>query len=159
MAVYYSIKCPNCGKVIESGKDRQIQFGSPLRTCRYCGAAYVDNNYTEAAWADKKDLYGKSFPFSALIFVAVGGFMIYGWWVSGRIAILLIGVAMAAIGVLSVVSTIKYKPSEDAELQAEIEESKKRCSNPDYVIALWKAGGNLSPEALQWAKKGDCKTR
>ncbi len=152
MAVYYSIKCPHCGKIIESGKDRTEQYGSPFRKCQHCRQGYVDTNYIEPALLSEKELYGKKFNWPAILYIIFGAFFLYGFFYSSRIFFAVIGVAAFVFGAASIVSTMKYKPKEDKELAQKLKESQQRLSDPHYVIALRNAGYGINTELLTWAK-------
>ena len=152
---YYSVKCPNCKKVVEAGTNRKTQYGSPFRKCQHCGHTYADANYIEAGLYDEAELNKKSFKWicgAALLFVS-GAYFVYGGIVWSRISVGLIGILLLALCVFCIISNLKYHPRQDERLQKEIRESKERLSNPYYVIALWKAECHVTPELLAWAKK------
>ena len=69
------------------------------------------------------------------------------------LAMLAAGIAILVFVIKKLVAYIKYDPAKDIILQHEVEASKKRLSDPEYVIALWKAGGHVTPEIVNWAKK------
>ena len=153
MAVYYSVKCPNCNREVESGKDRTTQYGSPFRKCRHCGHIYVDTNYIEPGVMDEKDLYKRHFSWGGLLYIAIGLLLLYGGWIYSKIVGVIIGLAVLILGVIVIIGSVKYKPEEDEKLARELQASKERLSNPHYIIALWEAGCHISVELLDWAKK------
>ena len=130
MAVYYSIKCPHCKKVVESGKDRSVQYGSPFRK------------------------HSKKYAWGGLLYVLFGGFFIF-LSLYGRIRylFLIVGIGTVLLGIFATVNALKSNPKEDKELNKQLAESRKRLSDPHYVIALWKAECQITPELLTWAKK------
>lgn len=154
MAVYYSIKCPHCKKVVESGKDRSVQYGSPFRKCPYCGYGYLDKNYIEPGVIDEADLHSKKYAWGGLLYVLFGGFFIF-LSLYGRIRylFLIVGIGTVLLGIFATVNALKSNPKEDKELNKQLAESRKRLSDPHYVIALWKAECQITPELLTWAKK------
>lgn len=153
--VYYSIKCPHCNNVVESGHDRKTQYGSPFRECKFCGSIYVDTNFIEAGLYEEREIFKKSFKWiiGAVLLFCVGVFFLYVGISSLSVVSILIGVASLALCIFCIVSNLKYDPEQDEELQREFRESKRRLSDPHYVIALWKAECHLTTELLAWAKK------
>ena len=153
MAVYYKINCPHCGNVVESGKDKHIQYGSPLRKCKKCGEEYVDDNYIEAATQNIETVYEKEFSWGSLVYIAIGVLFLFMGISEVYILLIVIGAGALILGVVSFISNIKYKPKEDPALQREIIASQKRLENPYYVLALNKANIYVPQEVLEKAKK------
>ena len=170
MAIYHYIKCPHCKGLVEYSIGKPKHFGSPFRICKYCGREYIDTNYIEPALLEKKDLE-PSFSWSGFVTSILMSLFLIGYPISflvldglgggaGTIIIsILILLAVFAGGIAMLVYTInqlktyiQYNPSKDGKLQKEIEASKARLSNPEYVIALWKAGAHVTLELLDWAK-------
>lgn len=153
MAVYYTIRCPHCRRVVKTEKNRTEEYGTPFRTCQYCGKYYVDDNFIEAGCFDNAEFKKRTFSWQSIFWIFLGiAIMILGIFES-VIPLIVIGLGMAGIGVASIVSYIRYVPSNDAKLQAELLQSKERLSNPNYVIALKEAGCYVTNELVKWAKK------
>ena len=151
MAVYYSIKCPHCNYTVEQGKDRSTKYGSPFKTCPRCKNIYVDNNFIEPALLDNSDF--KKFSWGSIPLILIGAGALYFVVTEFNIVALIVAIFSLIVGVVSLVSSLKYNPEKDGSLQIAIKESQKRLSDPHYVIALWKAGGHITRELLDWAKE------
>lgn len=152
MAIYYSVKCPHCNRVVESGANRAKRYGSPFRTCDFCGRTYVDNNYTEVGCLTDKEIKNRRFSWQSLIWILIGVTMIcYGfvdsmdWWA-------VVGVVCFGIGVVSLISYLTYVPSNDTSLQLELTKSKERLLDPRYVVALWEVGSQVPSDLVVRAK-------
>lgn len=153
MAVYYNIRCPHCNRIVETGKDRSKQYGSPIRMCRHCAHNYLDDNYAEAALFSEKEVKKRKFSWQAVFLVLIGGIALFGgiaeliiWWI-------VVGAVLAGLGLFSIISDLKYNPQNDKIFQLELRESKKRLSDPRYVIALWELGYPIPPQMFNEAKE------
>ena len=161
MATYHTIKCPHCNSIVEQSIGKPQHIGSPFRICSRCGMEYIDTNYREAALLTKKDFI-LSYPWLAAILriavslIAIIGSIIlmvdYGFDFMFLI-LTLAGVAMLYTPIKQLIVLKKYISLEDEKLNREIEASKARLSDPEYVIALWKAGAYVTAEILEWAKE------
>ena len=161
MATYHTIKCPHCNNIVEHSIGKPNHLGSPFRICSRCGMEYIDTNYREAALLTKKDFI-LSYPWLAAILriavslIAIIGSIIlmvdYGFDFMFLI-LTLAGVAMLYTPIKQLIVLKKYISLEDEKLNQEIEASKARLSDPEYVIALWKAGAYVTAEILEWAKE------
>lgn len=153
MAVYYSIRCPHCNFIVESGKNRKKQWGSPLKICPACGKIYVDDNFEEPAFFDKKQIKWKNFRWGALYWATFGiiSFCL-GIGILNVIAIIA-GMFLAVSGIIAIIVDLKYNPDADEVFQQELNLSKSRISDNYYIIALVKAGCcNIPREIFNNAK-------
>lgn len=161
MATYHTIKCPHCRSVVEYSIGKPQHIGSPFRICQQCGKEYIDTNYKEAALLSKKDfvlsvswigiiLYGGV----SLITIIASITLIFNYGFDFMFLLaLLFGIALAYRPIEQLVTLIKYIAFKDEKFQKELEASKKRISDPKYVIALWKAGAHITYDLLAWAKE------
>lgn len=157
MAVYYSIRCPHCKQVVESGKDRQQQYGSPLRTCRYCGKTYYDPNFIEAGLLNEVDFKKLPWSWVNIGWLAMGAvFLFLGMQKSISVGVIA-GIALIAFGLIPFIRKLTYNPNADKSLQMAIQESNQRLKNPHYVIALSKVGCEVPSVLLDWAKEAIAK--
>lgn len=152
MAVYYTKKCPHCNGVYERGKGDRERYGSPFKTCGFCGKHFVDTDYVEIGLLDNKGIKENSFGWRAPALIVLGIFFVVVAWGEATIVILL-GLGMLAFGIYNIIYNIRWKPENDEDVQEMVKESKQRLSNPHYVIALWKNGCKVTPEIVAWAKK------
>lgn len=164
MALSYKVKCPHCNRVVESGTIRETRYGSPFRTCRYCGRTYFDDGYQEAGLLSEKDfkkiaaqpwecIFGLLLGLPAFFFAK--GKSIIDLLKSGGWLFLI----FIAIGCIPIVRYLIYNPEKDQKLQNEIAESNQRLNDPIYVIRLDKAGVEIPPYMLERAKSAcgvDC---
>jgi len=153
MAVYYYVKCPHCKKIVESGRGRTEQYGSPIRKCQHCGKTYVDNNYVEAAFFNEEQLKKRASSWKNYIWVAIGIWLLVVGIFEAIGEIITIAIVISGIGVFSIIYNYSYEPNNDKSLQEELEKSKERLSNPQYIITLYKAGSFVPIEQVEWAKE------
>ena len=153
MAVYYTIRCPHCNGIVESGKNRSSKYGSPLRTCRNCGKPYIDDNFVEVAFLSEKEIKNRSFSWQSIVWALVGILVLFFGISESSVIMTIIGIILAGIGAVSIISYLRYVPKNDKSLQLELEQSKNRLSNPNYVIALMQAGYMPPRELVEWAKE------
>jgi hypothetical protein len=144
----------------------QKYLGSPFRVCNRCHNKYIDNNFVEAALLTKKDFI-LSFPWlrsimnvgAALFFIAPALFFLFtGGFEIELLICLAVGVLFLIIPIKQAVTLVKYVTLKDEDLLQEIEESKERLSNPEYVLAIWDAGAYVTKEILDWANNAVKKT-
>ena len=161
MATYHTIKCPHCKSVVEYSIGKPQHIGSPFRICRQCGKEYIDTNYKEAALLSKKDFVLSVSWIGVLLYGGVSLITMiasitlifnYGFDFMFLLA-LLFGIALAYRPIKELITLIKYLSFKDEKFQRELEASKKRLSDPKYVIALWQAGAYVTHELLDWAKE------
>lgn len=153
MAIRYTIICPHCKGIVESGKNRQRQYGSPIRTCPRCGRTYLDDNFAEAGLLSEKEVKERAFSWFSIIVVLMGGFFLFFGIKELTVSLIALGIILVALGLFSIISNLKYEPSEDEKFQNELRESKQRLSNPQYVIALYELGYSIPSEMFNKAKE------
>ena len=153
MAVYYTIRCPHCNGTVESGKDRQRKYGSPIRICNHCKHNYLDDNFTEAALLSEKEVKDRAFSWSSIFFVLIGGVALFFGITEFTVWSIVVGVILVGLGLFSIVSYLKYDPSKDESFQCELRASKQRLSNPQYIIALWELGYPIPSKIFNEAKE------
>lgn len=160
MATYHTIKCPHCKSVVEYSIGKPQHIGSPFRICQQCGKEYIDTNYKEAALLSKKDfvlsvswigilLYGGVSLITMIASITL--IFNYGFDFMFLLA-LLFGIVLAYRPIKQLITLIGYVSFKDEKFQRELEASKKRLSDPKYVIALWQAGAYVTHELLDWAQ-------
>ena len=157
MAIYHTIKCPHCNCILERSTGKPQHLGSPFRTCRYCGKEYIDTNYREAALLTKKDFILSYDWLAAVTRVVIVLFLVVAsaslfefiWF----LITMFVAVAMLYTPIKQLFVLRRYISLKDEKLNQEIEASKARLSDPEYVIALWKAGAYVTYEIVEWAKE------
>ena len=101
----------------------------------------------------KMDFKREATPWSLLLSLVLGLLFLYantdnqepiGWVIGG---------VLTFIGVLPFVTLLVYNPDKNFDLQREIEESKERLKDPNYVVSLSRAGYKVPEKTLAWAKK------
>ena len=153
MAVYYTIRCPHCKGVVEKGKNRREQYGSPFKICPHCHNAYFDENFVEPGLISEKEVKRNAFSWGNVFYAIVGAAFLVGGCVTSEILLIVIGVIVTALAVVAIVISLKYDPQKDSEFQQKLLESRNRLSDPKYVIALYEAGYYIPATLLSDAKK------
>jgi phage FluMu protein Com len=160
MATYHTIKCPHCKNVVEFSVGKPKHYGSPFRICKNCGHEYVDTNYVEAALLTKSSFL-MSFSWLGFILRIFISLTLIVWTIDAygfdfdllAIAVIGVGIALLISPIKQLITLIRYALFKDEKFQRELEASKKRLSDPKYVIALWKAGAYITYDLLEWAKE------
>lgn len=67
--------CPYCGKKIWFYNEKDVKYGSPIRTCKDCKREYHDPRYYEMAWhgLDPNLLLAKNRLIMMVVLLALGG--------------------------------------------------------------------------------------
>jgi len=159
MALRCTVRCPHCNSLIDYRSVGQKYLGSPFRVCKYCGNKYIDNKFVEVALLTKKDFI-LSFPWlKSIMYICISMFMIipsliFTFSDGFDIAFLFIS-AFGSIFLISpikeLITLIRYITLKDDDFLKEIEKSKIRLSDPEYVIALDKIGARVTDDLLTWA--------
>lgn len=160
MATYHTIKCPHCKNVVEFSVGKPKHYGSPFRICKNCGHEYVDTNYVEAALLTKSSFL-MSFSWLGFILRIFISLTLIVWTIDAygfdfdllAIAVIGVGIALLISPIKQFIALIRYVSLKDEKFNKELEVSKIRLSDPQYVIALWKAGAHVTYELLEWAKE------
>lgn len=153
----YILKCPSCGKRLLTYEGYEIKYGSPLRTCKYCGREYIDPRFRELAVTGFPE---KEFKKSTCLFMLIIGALIlwrgvylFGMrqvnaaqeiqWVLPTVITLLGAVFImgSIVEFIRIVSGLKMK-----KYNRLMEESKIRMQNESYVYKLKKLGYLKSEE-------------
>ena len=153
MAVYYTTKCPHCKQLHERRKDSEQPYGSPFKTCKFCGKPFVDTDYVEIGLLENKDIKESSFGWGAPALIVFGIIILAVTWGDADTPALILGLGMIAFGLFNIIYNLRWKPENDEALQKMVKESKRRLSDPHYVIALWKNDCYVTPEIVAWAKR------
>lgn len=152
MATYYTVKCPHCKKLYERRKDVREPYGSPFKRCRNCEKIFVDNSYIEPGLLDLEEPKKRSFSWGSLVLIALGGY-IAKEGIAEMDYIFFMGLGMFLLGVVTLISNLRWKPEEDVSLLSQIADSKKRLSDPHYVMALHNNDCYVTTDLVAWAKK------
>ncbi|MDO4651024.1 MAG: hypothetical protein Q4B26_20495 [Eubacteriales bacterium] len=148
-------KCPHCGHVysrktyIGYGKvseSVQIEYGTPLLTCLYCGKPFLDRNRRELVWTGMPEDYYRKVTKSGVQSLVLS--LIMGiFFLAGGLSVL--GLVTIVLGVVLFLVDLGGYEGRKKKLDDEMEASKKRTQNPAYVLALKLAGYNVPSSALE----------
>ncbi len=148
-------KCPHCGHVYSrktySGYGKvsesvQIEYGTPLLTCLYCGKPFLDRNRRELVWTGMPEDYYRKVTKSGIQSLVLSSIMGI-FFLAGGLSVL--GLVAIVLGVVIVLIDLGGYEGRKKKLDDEMEASKKRTQNPAYVLALKLAGYNVPSFALE----------
>ena len=140
--VYTYKSCPHCGKTYESynnaTKSMTVQDGCPIVTCKFCHKDFIDKDIKEPAFfskPSKASIFG--LIVSPLYILGIPLLLSYGIAIKhNSIFSLIIAIVLSIVYIWFVYKSIKAKNEINEDLIKEYEESKKRCSNREYIILL-----------------------
>lgn len=119
-------KCPNCKNVVDSGHGDPLKYlGSPLKTCPYCRKNYIDSDTIEWSISPLYRKIGYCFANNRIWICLVPSIICAGVF-EKFLAFLICFVIIFSLCCLYV----KHQVND------EIEASKRRTSNPQYVAIL-----------------------
>lgn len=157
----FKMKCPHCGETyVEDrfhgeGLTREVidrlytRYGSPVRKCKTCEREFLDRSMREAALEDHpiEGILTKNRRIGwgmLLIGVIVVGICLFAEFeIAGLLG--LGGIAMIVMGLIRILASPQGLKT-NKELKAEIELSKKRIADCEYLNVL-KENGIIASEA------------
>ena len=149
---YRTVRCPNCNEVADRTKtvDKDWKFGTPLRSCPYCGRKYFDSFYKEEGIERFQD-NGVHINAWSVIWLIVSLLFVIGFLSSSdaKVGAIIFGVIFVifAIGFLRTIKAL-FHPKEYHQKQvdliegrgetmsAELAESMRRLSKKEYLDEL-----------------------
>lgn len=133
--------CMGCGQVIyHRAQVSDLQYGSPFRPCPRCGAEYFDARYREPALEKRIHL-------ARLPRTVVGGLMLGAAFLLGMVYLGEYQLELGVMGLLFfggsaylAIEHLRGLEGRRAGLSQELEQSRTRLADPDYVEKLRTAG-------------------
>lgn len=147
--------CPFCGKVYEQrsyiswsrepkDEDRWL-FGAPLVLCPHCGKLFIDKDRQELALTGPRRqdtaVVGPASLRLGLLGAVLGAVLL----IPGQTALALIAFGVAAA---TLIADVALYPTRRKKLENERKASEKRLSDPDYAMALKRAGYDVPEKYL-----------
>ena len=139
--------CPYCGKGIPS--NGQMQFGSPVQTCKRCKKQYVDTSYQELAISGIPDAVFsvknrlKLLALLGVIFVVAAGLTVQCIVTQGSVPVkgFIASVLTLPMCVYVLWDILQIKTGRKLKkMERKREESEARLSDPVYAQTLHDAG-------------------
>ena len=153
---YVERTCTSCGEKLGPMIKNVYLYGSPIRSCKYCGAKYLDKNYHEIAidGINEEDLSaGKRLKMLLLCVVCsviLAALNVVTYLESGLQPALVVVFACTAGG--AVVSLWKYiqvvSGGKQKQLDKERQASVERLQDKEYAAVLQKLGYEVPEEFL-----------
>lgn len=148
--------CPGCGKTIPYMDNGGCYFGSPIQTCKKCGAEYLDPRFHEAAiegvgnTLSVKNALKRLALFAGCCAASVIVNLLDIWFENKYYPILNItAVAFGAMTIYGIVDIIRIKTGSKAKsMEKKRLESAARLQDPEYAMKLYVSGYPVPPEYL-----------
>lgn len=154
--VYTYKKCPPCGKTYENynnaTKSMTVSDGCPIVTCKFCHKEFIDNDIKEPVFVGDEPSRASIFGIiiSPLYLIGLPLFLSYGIAIKYKSFFATIIAIVFSIAYLwFVYKGIKVKKEINEDFIKEYEESKKRCSNREYIVFLINSGYKIPEHFLE----------
>ena len=161
-----TLRCPHCREIVAPFHFRKLRYGSPLRTCIFCGERFIDKDYLEPALLPR-GFKMISFANIALVITGIYNLASAVFAFANSIDITTVGLfntvylafthnpdtafvggLFLALGLIGIIRNSLYKPT-----PRELKLSRERIQEPDYIFALSDAGYDVPEETLNWASE------
>ena len=153
---YITKKCPHCNHsyVINEIKNTS-HYGSPIRTCNFCGKIFVDKDFIEIAVSGIHERDERKISITSLLSVFMGIVCAIFFLTSFDIDIfsIIISALAVLIPVWLAYSDFKEYGERQAFLKREKHASEQRLKNHEYALMLKEFGYDVPSKYLKQDKE------
>ena len=149
-------KCPYCGKVYEQracgsvGRKPRPEdvwvYGSPMKLCPNCKRIFIDRDVKELAITELRKSDTAKITANTKVLLPMGALVALLLYLLGQPSFAIVAVAVA---VVYLAMDLGMYPMRMNKLKKERQASEKRLSDPEYALALKKAGIDVPERYLK----------
>lgn len=148
---YTTKKCPFCKtSYVEMRTGKVYYYGSPIRTCEFCGEKFVDKEYREIALEGIHLVDTKKLSPSTIVYAVIAFLMFFSCLIAGGIYCAL-GILVLVYSVWTIIKEYGEYEKRMEKLKQETIASEKRLKNPFYILMLKELGYEIPDNLLQKA--------
>lgn len=149
---YYTKSCPHCKHKYQIHDSQKHRYGSPFRICERCKKGFIDTDFIEIGLLPPWKIRNPRIYPGSIIILLTGILPPFFLWVPGQAEDYIVFLFVVIFGIINVVSDLySYKRRSEYILE-ELEKSKARLSNPEYVLALYEIGVEIPDDLYDSAK-------
>lgn len=149
MATYYTKSCPHCGYKYQIHSLVKKQYGSPIRECSRCNKQFVDTDFLEIALLPKRKRRTYRVSVLAIFHTVIWGCFTLLFWDTSSLVSNLVTTIPLGMSILWIITDICGYRGRCSELYNELQNSRIRLSDPEYIRLLHEIDYELLPKSLR----------
>lgn len=149
MATYYTKSCPLCGYKYQIHSLVKKQYGSPIRKCSQCNKQFVDTDFLEIALLPQRKRRTYRVSLLAIFHAIIWGILTLLVWDTSSLVNNLVTTIPLGMSIIWIISDICGYRGRCLELDKELQNSRIRLSDPEYIRLLHEIDYELLPKSLR----------